>query len=204
MLVLHGKFGGANAALRELHLDRYVARAVRRGMHPYAVASIDGGENRYWHKHAGDNPAGTVLHEFLPLLDRKGLRTDKVALFGWSMGGYGALHIAQLLGPRRVASVGVEAPAIWQSYAETEPGAFDDAADFWRNSVFRRLDRLQGVPVRISLGSEDRFRYAVFRLRDELRPSPVFDLVPGYKHEVPLFLTAAPAQVAFAGEHLAP
>src|SRR5262249_20274937 len=51
-----------------------------------------------------------------------------------SMGGFGAFDLA-LHYPGRFCAVGGHSPAIWQTGAETAPGAFDDAEDFERNDV---------------------------------------------------------------------
>jgi hypothetical protein len=36
---------------------------------------------------------------------------------------------------------------MWLRSGDAAPGAFDDAADFARNDVTRRPDRVRGVPV---------------------------------------------------------
>src|SRR6202035_3611371 len=60
-----------------------------------AVVCADGGDT-YWHEHAdGDDPAGMIVHEVLPRLAAAGLDTSRVGLTGTSMGGYGALLLAE-------------------------------------------------------------------------------------------------------------
>src|SRR6476661_8045057 len=107
VVALHGRGGHATNAFTGLHLDRHVAAT---GL---AVAAIDGGDT-YWHaRRSGVDTGAMVVEDFLPLLARHGLRTDRIGLLGWSMGGYGALWLATQLGPARVAAVVAESAALW-------------------------------------------------------------------------------------------
>ncbi len=98
-----------------------------------------------------------ILSELFPRLAAAGIRTGRFAMFGWSMGGYGALLLAEKLGSIRVAFVAVDSPALWLHPGDSAPGAFDDAADFVRNDVFPGRSRLAGIPVRIVCGQSDPF-----------------------------------------------
>ena len=63
----------------------------------------------------GTDGGAMILDEFLPMLandPRLNLSTDRIGLFGWSMGGYGALRLASMLGAPRVAAVAVSSPAM--------------------------------------------------------------------------------------------
>ena len=91
------------------------------------------------------------------MLADKALATNRVALIGWSMGGYGALLLASRLGPSRVAGVAAASAALWQSPGDSAPGAFDDAKDFARNDVFARRHVLTRMPVRLDCGRGDPF-----------------------------------------------
>ncbi|NHA01383.1 hypothetical protein G5V59_20195 [Nocardioides sp. W3-2-3] len=106
----------------------------------------------------------------LPRLERQGLDTTRLALTGWSMGGFGALHLADVLGADRVRAVAAMSPALWHSYDDTAPGAYDDAADFRRTTVLGRQDGLAGIAVRVDCGKGDPF-YATTR-----------DYVAGFEH----------------------
>jgi pimeloyl-ACP methyl ester carboxylesterase len=123
-----------------------------------ALVAMDGGDHTYWHNRAdGDDPQRMLLDELLPRLAAAGMRTSRFALFGWSMGGYGALLLAEKVGRARVAFVAVDSPAIWLSPGDSAPGAFDDAEDFVRNDIFPRRAQLAGVPVRVVCGKADPF-----------------------------------------------
>ena len=50
------------------------------------------------------------------------------------MGGYGAFNIARL-DPGRFCGVGGHSPALWETFADTADGAFDNSTDFDTNDV---------------------------------------------------------------------
>ena len=113
LISLHGRGGSHRDSFAgglSLHLHRFLADAVHRGSAPFAIASVDGGDHEYWHPRRGADPAGMVIEEFLPLLSRRGLDTAQIGLFGWSMGGYGALYLAGRLGTDRTAVAIAESP----------------------------------------------------------------------------------------------
>jgi len=192
VVALHGLGGDAEAAAAHL-ASGMTSAAVRR----FAVITVDGG-NTYWHRRAdGDDPLGMILHEVLPRAAAAGLRTRRIGIVGNSMGGYGALLLAERLGAgpagsglarsdpgsgggpgrapaaARPAAAGVAAasPAIFASYADAlaaDPGAFDGPADFARNSVLAGLSALRGVPARIDCGSSDPFAPMALLVRGRL------------------------------------
>ncbi|MGZ4477938.1 MAG: alpha/beta hydrolase [Nocardioidaceae bacterium] len=86
VVVLHGRGGDHTYAFgRHLGLDRFLAQATDRGVPPFAVAGVDGGDT-YWHARAsGEDAAAMVVDELLPLLAGQGLRagrSDRVGLRG--------------------------------------------------------------------------------------------------------------------------
>ena len=88
------------------------------------------------------------------------------------MGGYGALYLGGQLGTPRTRVVVAESPALWHRYDQAAPGAFDDAADFTRNSILGHLTRLDGIPLRVDCGDRDGFAPITDDLRSALRPTP--------------------------------
>lgn len=200
---LHGRAGGWYSVFHEMRLDHYVADTIKQGARPFAVAAVSGGQNRYWHPRAGgDDPSAMVTDEFIPLLAQHGLKTDRVALYGWSMGGFGALYIASLLGRSRTACAAAEGPSIFENYADREPESFDSPADFAAHSIFARVRELQGIPIRIDLGARDRFAPSVEKLRSEITPTPAGSAVPGQGHLVSFWMQKLPDQMRFVGQHL--
>jgi len=205
VVVLHGRGGDHTSAFgHNLGLDRFLAQATSRGVPPFAVAAVDGGDT-YWHaRGSGEDAAAMVVDELLPLLAGQGLRarrSDRVGLLGWSMGGYGALAIAGALGADRVAAVVAESPALWTSYDDTAPGAFDDAADFARHTVVGHPVGLRGIDVRIDCGTGDPFYPVVRDYVASLRPAPAGGFEPG-GHTMGYWRRMAPPQLAFLGHHL--
>ncbi|MGW7684334.1 alpha/beta hydrolase [Kribbella sp. NPDC054772] len=176
VLALHGRGGDHTSAVNDLGIDRYLTSAVRSGTPPFAIATVDGGRDSYWHRRADGNDPGFMLdQEFLPLLARRGLRINGYGVLGWSMGGYGALlWVALHYWQRRVrpaaraVAVGALSPALWRDYADVQAGAFDDAGDFERNQVFGRPSGFRDVAVRIDCGRDDPFATTARELRAEL------------------------------------
>jgi hypothetical protein len=96
-----------------------------------------------------------IIHEVLPRLARRGFATARIGITGWSMGGYGALLLAERLGPRQVAAVAVSSAAIFASYSAAQaanPGAFDSAANFAAYDLHDGLGTLRQLPVLIDCG----------------------------------------------------
>jgi pimeloyl-ACP methyl ester carboxylesterase len=203
LVALHGYGGDHRSAFGNgLGLDRFLAQAVERGSRPFAVASVDGG-NTYWHRRStGEDAGAMVTDEFLPVLAQAGLDTSKVALFGWSMGGYGALHLGGLLGAARVASVVAESPAIWHTAAEAAHSAFDSPADFAENTPFGHEAALAGIPLRVDCGTGDGFCPNAQDYVAGLHPRPAGRFTPG-GHNLDFWRREAPAQLAFAAAHFA-
>lgn len=201
-VALHG-YGDDHASFfgRELGWDRFLAAHIADGGAPFAIASIDGG-NRYWHPRAdGDDPAAMVVDEFLPLIARRGFDTDRLALTGYSMGGFGALRLGGVLGASRVRAVSAISPALWTSAADTARGAFDDAADFRANTVLGRQRALDGVAVRVDCGNGDGFAPAVHTYVDGFDAPPAGGFEPG-AHAHGYWRRLAPQQLAFLARHL--
>jgi len=202
-LVLHGRGGDAGSAVTELWLDGYLADAVAGGTPPFVLAAVAGGDHSYWHpRRSGENPQAMLTDEFVPMLARMGLATTRIGLFGWSMGGYGALLLAETAGAARIAAVAVISPALWQRAADTSSGAFDGAADFAAHDVFPRTDRLAGVPVRIACGTADPFYPAVRAFAPSVPVLAGTDFSAG-GHTDAFWRRSAPAQLRFLGGALA-
>lgn len=203
VVVLHGKGTDHADAFshRFLALDAFLADAVRRGTSPFAIAAVDGGDS-YWHaREDGEDSGAMVTDEFLPLLRRKGLDTSRIGLLGWSMGGFGALHLALQLGPERVAAVGLMGPALFREYDDAPPGAFDDETDFEQVTPFGRQHELDGIAVRVDCGEGDPFYGAVKDYLEGFDRRPAGGFARG-DHDPGFWRRIAPAQLAFLGSAL--
>lgn len=169
VLMLHGRGGDHTSAINELNADRYLTAAVQAGAAPFALAAVDGGTDNYWHRRAsGDDPQAMLLTEFLPLLKKRGLRTERFGVLGWSMGGYGALLLAAERGAKQVAAAGAMSPALWHKASQAAGGAYDGPDDFRQHQVFGRAADFKDVALRIDCGRDDPFATAARELRAEL------------------------------------
>lgn len=183
-----------------LGYERFLADAVGHGTPPFALASVDGGE-AFWHDLDGDRAASMVIEEFLPLLGERGLDTSGIGLMGWSMGGFGALHIGGILGRQRVRAVAAISPALARGYSEEYDHHFDGEDDFAEATPFGRQDDLDGIAVRIDCGEGDS-RYAATREYVDGFDTPPAGGFQWGDHDRGYWLRMAPDQMRFLGEHL--
>jgi enterochelin esterase-like enzyme len=201
LLVLHGRGDDHRSAAGSHRLGAFLGATVRAGIPSFAVAAVDGGDHSYWHRRQdGTDPQAMILDELLPVLASRGLRTGRFAVGGWSMGGYGALLLTERLGPDRVVACAVDSPALWLRPGDSAPGAFDRPADFRAHDVLAQHARLGGVPLRVACGTSDPFLPGVKALLSAV-PTALRDLSPG-GHDLAFWQHAAPAQLAFVGQHL--
>ncbi len=167
LVLLHGRGGSPNDFLAsELYdaLDRAGDRAP-------SVLLVDGGDHSYYHDRKEGRWGTYVLREAIPKAVRT-LRADgrRIAIGGFSMGGFGALSLART---GRLCAVGGHSPALWRTGAETPAGAFDDAEDFARHDLFRwagsRPRPYGRAAVWLDVGRDDSFRAATVAYADVLR-----------------------------------
>ncbi|HEY6277428.1 MAG TPA: alpha/beta hydrolase-fold protein [Streptosporangiaceae bacterium] len=171
---------------------------------PMAMAAADGGPG-YWNPHPGDNPMAMVMGEFIPMCQRRGLGRGPRAIgtLGISMGGYGALLLAEKY-PAIVSAVAAIGPAVWTSYGQARAanaGAYASAAAFAAADVVTHARALAGVPVRMASGLSDPFHPGVVALSRALPTGAVVDISPGC-HSFPFFVAQEPPSLAFLGRHL--
>ena len=205
VVALHGR--GTNA-VGALHLGWYgfALDAMARGaVRPFALAAADGGDATYWHRRvSGIDPMSMLLDEFLPLLAKRGLGGTKstTGLYGWSMGGYGALLAAETA-PELFGAVAAASPAFWWTYADAASGpdgTFDGPADWADHDIGGHLQLLANTPVRVDCGSHDPFAPAVQRLLAAL-PSAQGGISAGC-HTDGFWRSVAADQIAFLDAHL--
>jgi enterochelin esterase-like enzyme len=212
---LHG-FGGSHASvLAGLSATRGLALHVDgRVLRPMALAAADGGGG-YWNPHPGDDPMGMVIDELIPLCQRRGLGLDagagagtgtgarRIGTLGISMGGYGAILLAERY-PDLFGAAAAISPAIWTSYEQARsvnPGAYTSAAAFASADAVTHASALANVAVRVASGSSDPFHPGVEALVRRLPPSAVVDISKGC-HTGSFFLSQVPASLAFLARHL--
>jgi S-formylglutathione hydrolase FrmB len=103
-----------------------------------------------------------LLDELVPHIEQTmhaGGSRSKRALYGVSMGGYGALLIAHLH-PDRFCAAAVGSPAVFQTYQAAITGhahTFDSASDWQRWGLWDQLGSGSWPAVRIDCGDADPF-----------------------------------------------
>lgn len=207
VIVLHGRGDDHSTAFNTLKLQDFLAAAVKSGTPPFALASVDGGDNTYWHPRSdGDNPIAMLVQEFLPLLKNHGLKTDRIGTLGWSMGGYGSLLLAREshrgnLEGTHVMAAAAGSPALFASYKASASGAFDDAADFAKYGELANMPDVGDAAMYVSCGSDDAFTDETKRYRSNASPTPAGGISKGC-HTDGYWRSVASAQLAFLGTHL--
>jgi S-formylglutathione hydrolase FrmB len=180
----------------DLGVEDGLAELVKAGRTPFAVVSVDGGANSYWHRRADGTDSGAmVMGELIPLLETKGLDTSRVAFMGWSMGGYGALLLGARLGPQRTAGICAVSPALFTSFTGSTLGAFDSYDDWKRNTVLG-LPALASIPIRVDCGTSDRFCPATRQFVAQLPTRPSGSFSPG-GHDVSFWRQQLPGELAW-------
>jgi S-formylglutathione hydrolase FrmB len=201
MVALHGLGGTHRSWVDELGVDRFLPAAVAAGVPPFAVAAVDGGTT-YWHpRPTGEDSGAMVIDEFLPLLAGQGLRTDRLAFHGYSMGGYGSLRLAPIVGLPTVRAVAASSAALWVDAADASTSGFADAAEYQQYTVLGHQADLDGVQVRLDCGTDDPF-YAADRAYVAGFTRPIVSTFQPGAHDPAYWTRMMPAQLAFVGRAL--
>jgi S-formylglutathione hydrolase FrmB len=114
---------------------------------------------------------------------------------GWSMGGYGALHLGAKLGPSRTAGICAISPALYTSFTGSAPGAFDSYDDWVQNSV-TGLPALSQIPLRVDCGTGDRFCFATRQFVNQLKKPPAGSFSDG-GHDMDYWRAQLPGELAW-------
>jgi predicted esterase len=205
VVMLHGFGGNHTDALAGMSPAQAVALHVAgRRLPPMAMVTVDGGGG-YWNPHPGDDPMAMVVDELIPMCQALGLgrAPHQVGTMGISMGGYGALLLAERY-PHLIGAAAAISPAIWTSYPEARlanPGAYASAGDFAANDAVTLAPALRGTPVRLASGDDDPFRPGVEALVRVLPPTAEVEVSKGC-HTAPFFLSQEPPSLSFLGRHL--
>ena len=136
VVVLHGATGRPTD-YQEFGLGRFLTAAVEAGSPPFVLAGADGGTLRWEPQANGDDPQRMVRDEMPQWLSERGFDAARRAVWGWSMGGYGALRLAEVA-PRWAQATAAFSPAV-------TPG----------DPVFADVDRLATQPLGVWCGTDD-------------------------------------------------
>ena len=202
---LPGRGRGPREVLEgDLRLGDFAAQAfAERGAKPFVLVAVRGGDT-YWHPRAsGEDALAMLLDEFIPY-GRSALRLGDAAgeaLMGWSMGGYGALRVAESR-PGAFRGVCAVSAALWRSYDDGVGDAFDSAADYAAHDVYAGAGRLDGLPVRLDCGRQDPFYEADKAFAEALPQKPQGGFEPG-GHNDAYWRRVAPPEMDFVAAALA-
>jgi S-formylglutathione hydrolase FrmB len=205
VVMLHGFGSNHTNALSGLTAAQAVALNVDgRPLSSMAIVTVDGGGG-YWNPHPGDDPMAMVIDELIPLCRRHqlGVSPQRIGTMGISMGGYGALLLAEKY-PHLIAAVAAISPAIWTSYSEAQganAGAFASAESFRANDAIAHARLLKDKPVRVASGNADPFHAGVEALAGALPPGAVVEFGTGC-HTDPFFASQEPPSLSFLAQHL--
>ena len=213
VIALHGFGGSHRDALSGLSPSQALAlRFAGRPLPPLALVTVDGGGG-YWNPHPGDDPQAMLTGELVPMCQRKGLGfgpegAKRIGVMGISMGGYGAILLAEKY-PDLIGAVAAISPAIWTSYAQARganPGAYASQADFAADDALTHATALARTPVRVAAGHDDPFYPGVQAFARALPENPggvPAELAFGQGcHTGPFFTAQEPPSLAFLARHL--
>jgi S-formylglutathione hydrolase FrmB len=178
LLLLHGR----SSTPDDLDSHELHDALTRLGKNAPIVVLVNGSDHSYYHDRREGRWGSYVVRDVIPAVVRR-YHADgrRVAIGGFSMGGFGALDIARLH-PGRFCAVGGHSAALWDSGGETPVGAYDDAEDFARHDVIgaaRSNSHLYGrTKVWLDVGTEDPFLHADTELAHLLHGA-TFHVWPG-------------------------
>jgi pimeloyl-ACP methyl ester carboxylesterase len=153
VVVCHGATA-TPADYQAFGLPRFLTAAVDAGSKPFVLAGAYGGVLSWEPQPSGDDPQAMVLEEMPDWIEERGFDSSRLALWGWSMGGYGVLRMAEVK-PDWAKAVAAFSPAV-------TPG----------DNVFNGVDKLAGTPLGVWCGTEDGLFDSVQQLVDSLPEDP--------------------------------
>jgi S-formylglutathione hydrolase FrmB len=202
VLCLPGAGGQADTMTAAVGLPGWASAAGLR----LGFACPGGEASTYYHpRKDGTNSLAWVTEEFLPMAERRfGMGGSKAAraVLGWSMGGYGALLIAQRRPDLVSAAVGAS-PAVFPSYVDAitpHADTFDSPADWEQWGLWNRLSDIHEVAVRIDCGNGDPFAPTARQLMHRI-PGAVGAISSGC-HDNGFWRRNATAELHFVAAHL--
>ena len=185
-LILHG--GTATTAdFTAFGFPQFLTDAVRRGATPFVLAGADGGLSRWEGDGAGDDPQRMLTEEVPGWCRDRGFDPSRLAAYGWSMGGYGSLRLAE------------RNPDLLRAVAALSPAVGPDAND----AAVRDVRLLTGERLGIWCGQSDALFPNVRRLAQAVRPAPEVLTYDKGGHTRGFWNRVTPAAFDLVGRHLA-
>jgi predicted peptidase len=181
-LVLHGD-SKRPRHYRGLGFGRALTRAVEKGAPPFVLAGADG-SRLGWRPHTGDDPQRMVYEEIPNWCAERGFDISRLAVWGWSAGGAGALRLAETF-RGFVKAAAAFSPAV-------APG--DD--------VFENVARLRTQPLGLWCGLDDRLLDNVQALQLKLPLPPIAGHYSEGGHDMDYWKSVIPEAFRFVGDML--
>lgn len=201
VLCLHGLGDGPGVVMNGVGLPGFATAGGQR----LAFAAPGGGADLYWHPRAdGRDPLAWAVEEFLPMVESRfgvGGAPARRATFGWSMGGFGALLVAQQH-PGLVRAAVALSPAVFPSYDAARsghPSTFDSPGDWQRYGLWPHLPHVGGARVLIECGDADPFAPTARELLRRI-PGAVGRISAGC-HDQGFWRRQTPAALRFISAH---
>ena len=181
-LLLHGA-SASTADFSRFGYGRFLTSAVQAGVPPFVLMGADGGRSLWLGDGPGsaDDPQQMVAQELPRWAAERGFDTSRLAGFGWSMGGFGALRAAELR------------PGVWKATAALSPAvAAGDA-------VLTDAGRLDPASTALWCGERDAFFPAVQQLAGAMPSAPAVNGHAPGGHTRVYWNTVTPDALAFVG-----
>ncbi|UOZ06270.1 alpha/beta hydrolase family protein [Amycolatopsis sp. WQ 127309] len=197
-LALHGRGARARTFL-DLGVPEALTKAVRASVPPFAIAAPDG--DHYWVNVGGDDDPQRMLSEELPAwLTQRDLKAP-AAVFGISMGGFGALRFARAHPDLKATAVA--SAALFVSWPDARARkVFADEAGWRAEEPLLHPADVHGTNLGVWCGESDPFLGADRKLVNAVSPA-VARFSPG-KHEDAFWRGVLPEVLEFAGRRITP
>ena len=185
-LVLHGA-SATTADFSGFGLGRFLTATVEAGAAPFVLAGADGGRTLWEGSGPGsaDDPQRMLAEELPAWCGQRGFDARRLAAYGWSMGGYGALRAAQLR-PGTLRAVAALSPAVSEG-----------------DAVFRDVSALDGSRTGLWCGTSDSFFPAVRALAAAVPGGAAVAQWADGAHTRRYWNAVTPAAFALVGRRLA-
>lgn len=195
-VALHGRGADARSFL-DLGVQAALNQNVQAGLPGFAVVALDG--DNYWvDVGKGDDPQRMLSEELPGWLAQRQLRPAS-AMFGISMGGFGALRYARE--HKDLKAVAVASAALFVSWPDARSRkVFADRGQWEAHEPLLHTEELKGIPTGVWCGNSDPFVGADRKLIKALQPE-VAALTTG-AHNEDYWRRIMPDVLKFVGERL--
>ncbi|MGE0000128.1 MAG: alpha/beta hydrolase, partial [Ilumatobacteraceae bacterium] len=184
-LVLHGA-SATTADYERFGFGQFLTAAVDSGVPPFVLAGADGGRSRWAGNGSTDDPQRMLVDELPAWCADRGFDAGRLALYGWSMGGYGALLAA------------IRNPGLFRAVAALSPAVGGES-----DEVVRRVGELDPARTAVWCGTADSLYDAVRDMAARIPGDPAIESYEPGAHTRGYWNRITPEAFAFIGRALA-